>query len=99
MGSRKPDLRVLIPPSSKGMMPPLVSREHMAAQRLKSDVFAAGRNLTRRLYLYIHFRDKQPVSYAIASLKCAALVVGGGGGCRLSQDPLPSGGSFLSESE
>lgn len=35
MGSRKPDLRVLIPPSSKGMMPPLVSREHMAAQQLK----------------------------------------------------------------
>uniref|UniRef100_A0A8C8ESI0 MADS-box domain-containing protein n=1 Tax=Oncorhynchus tshawytscha TaxID=74940 RepID=A0A8C8ESI0_ONCTS len=25
MGNRKPDLRVLIPPSSKGMMPPLVS--------------------------------------------------------------------------
>ncbi|KAL4623547.1 hypothetical protein GN956_G19581 [Arapaima gigas] len=25
MGSRKPDLRVVIPPSSKGMMPPLVS--------------------------------------------------------------------------
>uniref|UniRef100_A0A674P0S6 Myocyte enhancer factor 2aa n=1 Tax=Takifugu rubripes TaxID=31033 RepID=A0A674P0S6_TAKRU len=37
MGSRKPDLRVLIPPSSKGMMPPLVSREHMAnAQRISS---------------------------------------------------------------
>lgn len=27
MGSRKPDLRVVIPPSSKGMMPPLVSVE------------------------------------------------------------------------
>lgn len=25
IGSRKPDLRVVIPPSSKGMMPPLVS--------------------------------------------------------------------------
>ncbi|MEE6521735.1 hypothetical protein FKM82_020037 [Ascaphus truei] len=25
MNSRKPDLRVVIPPSSKGMMPPLVS--------------------------------------------------------------------------
>lgn len=31
MGSRKPDLRVVIPPSSKGMMPPLVSREHTTA--------------------------------------------------------------------
>ena len=28
MGGRKPDLRVVIPPSSKGMMPPLVSTEH-----------------------------------------------------------------------
>ena len=27
MGNRKPDLRVVIPPSSKGMMPPLVSTE------------------------------------------------------------------------
>lgn len=27
MGGRKPDLRVVIPPSSKGMMPPLVSVE------------------------------------------------------------------------
>lgn len=26
MNSRKPDLRVVIPPSSKGMMPPLVSQ-------------------------------------------------------------------------
>jgi hypothetical protein len=26
LGGRKPDLRVVIPPSSKGMMPPLVSR-------------------------------------------------------------------------
>lgn len=31
MGSRKPDLRVVIPPSSKGMMPPLVSVEHITA--------------------------------------------------------------------
>ncbi|MEQ2211532.1 hypothetical protein XENOCAPTIV_005341 [Xenoophorus captivus] len=31
MGSRKPDLRVVIPPLSKGMMPPLVSKEHTAA--------------------------------------------------------------------
>lgn len=31
MGSRKPDLRVVIPPSSKGMMPPLVSTEHTTA--------------------------------------------------------------------
>lgn len=30
MGSRKPDLRVVIPPSSKGMMPPLVSVETAA---------------------------------------------------------------------
>lgn len=27
IGGRKPDLRVVIPPSSKGMMPPLVSME------------------------------------------------------------------------
>ncbi|MEQ2180758.1 hypothetical protein GOODEAATRI_004555, partial [Goodea atripinnis] len=33
MGSRKPDLRVVIPPSSKGMMPPLVSKEHTAAHQ------------------------------------------------------------------
>ncbi|XP_044049973.1 myocyte enhancer factor 2aa isoform X7 [Siniperca chuatsi] len=29
MGSRKPDLRVVIPPSSKGMMPPLSEEEEM----------------------------------------------------------------------
>lgn len=29
MGNRKPDLRVVIPPSSKGMMPPLVSMNDM----------------------------------------------------------------------
>lgn len=33
MGSRKPDLRVVIPPSSKGMMPPLVSTEHTTAHK------------------------------------------------------------------
>lgn len=33
MGSRKPDLRVVIPPSSKGMMPPLVSEEHTSAHQ------------------------------------------------------------------
>lgn len=33
MGSRKPDLRVVIPPSSKGMMPPLVSIEHTTAHK------------------------------------------------------------------
>ncbi|XP_056906919.1 myocyte enhancer factor 2aa isoform X6 [Takifugu flavidus] len=38
MGSRKPDLRVLIPPSSKGMMPPLSEEEEMDlnAQRISS---------------------------------------------------------------
>uniref|UniRef100_A0A673C5P7 Myocyte enhancer factor 2aa n=1 Tax=Sphaeramia orbicularis TaxID=375764 RepID=A0A673C5P7_9TELE len=37
MGSRKPDLRVVIPPSSKGMMPPLVSMEHTTnTQRISS---------------------------------------------------------------
>lgn len=33
MGGRKPDLRVVIPPSSKGMMPPLVSKEHNTAHK------------------------------------------------------------------
>uniref|UniRef100_A0A667YI08 Myocyte enhancer factor 2aa n=1 Tax=Myripristis murdjan TaxID=586833 RepID=A0A667YI08_9TELE len=33
MGGRKPDLRVVIPPSSKGMMPPLVSIEHTTAHQ------------------------------------------------------------------
>lgn len=33
MGGRKPDLRVVIPPSSKGMMPPLVSTEHTTAHK------------------------------------------------------------------
>uniref|UniRef100_A0A672NM02 Myocyte enhancer factor 2aa n=1 Tax=Sinocyclocheilus grahami TaxID=75366 RepID=A0A672NM02_SINGR len=39
MGSRKPDLRVVIPPSSKGMMPPLVSMEELIlhnTQRISS---------------------------------------------------------------
>uniref|UniRef100_A0A8D2ZJB3 Myocyte enhancer factor 2aa n=1 Tax=Scophthalmus maximus TaxID=52904 RepID=A0A8D2ZJB3_SCOMX len=37
MGNRKPDLRVVIPPSSKGMMPPLVSTEHITnTQRISS---------------------------------------------------------------
>ncbi|KAM3609889.1 uncharacterized protein V6R79_022082 [Siganus canaliculatus] len=38
MGSRKPDLRVVIPPSSKGMMPPLSEEEEMDlnTQRLSS---------------------------------------------------------------
>lgn len=34
MGSRKPDLRVVIPPSSKGMMPPLVSVELQTPSKL-----------------------------------------------------------------
>uniref|UniRef100_A0A673JVT5 Myocyte-specific enhancer factor 2A-like n=1 Tax=Sinocyclocheilus rhinocerous TaxID=307959 RepID=A0A673JVT5_9TELE len=39
MGSRKPDLRVVIPPSSKGMMPPLSEEEEMElvnTQRISS---------------------------------------------------------------
>ncbi|XP_041852747.1 myocyte enhancer factor 2aa isoform X2 [Melanotaenia boesemani] len=38
MGSRKPDLRVVIPPSSKGMMPPLSEEEEMdlSTQRISS---------------------------------------------------------------
>ncbi|XP_071376388.1 myocyte enhancer factor 2aa isoform X3 [Centroberyx affinis] len=38
MGSRKPDLRVVIPPSSKGMMPPLSEEEEMDlnTQRISS---------------------------------------------------------------
>ncbi|XP_024279308.1 myocyte enhancer factor 2aa isoform X5 [Oncorhynchus tshawytscha] len=38
MGNRKPDLRVVIPPSSKGMMPPLSEEEEMDlnTQRLSS---------------------------------------------------------------
>lgn len=36
MGSRKPDLRVVIPPSSKGMMPPLVSTEHVTRPSVRS---------------------------------------------------------------
>uniref|UniRef100_A0AAZ3QH48 MADS-box domain-containing protein n=1 Tax=Oncorhynchus tshawytscha TaxID=74940 RepID=A0AAZ3QH48_ONCTS len=39
MGNRKPDLRVVIPPSSKGMMPPLQSEEEemdLNTQRLSS---------------------------------------------------------------
>ncbi|XP_061103005.1 myocyte-specific enhancer factor 2A-like isoform X4 [Conger conger] len=38
VGSRKPDLRVVIPPSSKGMMPPLSEEEEMElnAQRISS---------------------------------------------------------------
>ncbi|XP_061077555.1 myocyte-specific enhancer factor 2A-like isoform X1 [Conger conger] len=38
MGGRKPDLRVVIPPSSKGMMPPLLSEEEMElnVQRISS---------------------------------------------------------------
>ncbi|KAG5839746.1 hypothetical protein ANANG_G00208220 [Anguilla anguilla] len=38
MGGRKPDLRVVIPPSSKGMMPPLLSEEDMElnVQRISS---------------------------------------------------------------
>ncbi|XP_024859541.1 myocyte enhancer factor 2aa isoform X9 [Kryptolebias marmoratus] len=38
MGSRKPDLRVVIPPSSKGMMPPLSEEEEMDlnTQRINS---------------------------------------------------------------
>ncbi|XP_041074671.1 myocyte-specific enhancer factor 2A-like isoform X7 [Polyodon spathula] len=38
MGSRKPDLHVVIPPSSKGMMPPLSEEEEMDlnAQRISS---------------------------------------------------------------
>ncbi|XP_034032452.1 myocyte enhancer factor 2aa isoform X4 [Thalassophryne amazonica] len=38
MGSRKPDLRVVIPPSSKGMMPPLSEEEEMDlnTQRMSS---------------------------------------------------------------
>lgn len=34
MGARKPDLRVVIPPSSKGMMPPLVSMVHVISHSL-----------------------------------------------------------------
>nr|KAF6278928.1 myocyte enhancer factor 2A [Myotis myotis] len=37
MNSRKPDLRVVIPPSSKGMMPPLSEEElELSAQRISS---------------------------------------------------------------
>ncbi|XP_030649964.1 myocyte enhancer factor 2aa isoform X2 [Chanos chanos] len=38
IGSRKPDLRVVIPPSSKGMMPPLSEEEEMdmSTQRINS---------------------------------------------------------------
>ncbi|XP_029613532.1 myocyte-specific enhancer factor 2A isoform X2 [Salmo trutta] len=38
MGNRKPDLRVLIPPSSKGMMPPLSEEEeiHLNTHRINS---------------------------------------------------------------
>lgn len=59
MGSRKPDLRVVIPPSSKGMMPPLVSTEHTTAhkhQQLKCLRCRARQTFVRCFNLDFHCR-------------------------------------------
>lgn len=61
MGSRKPDLRVVIPPSSKGMMPPLVSIEHTAAHNCSWRTFKclrcrADQTFVQRLNGDIHSR-------------------------------------------
>lgn len=55
MGGRKPDLRVVIPASSKGMMPPLVSTEHTTAHKCSQpkDLLSTAAGLTTAPFRFI----------------------------------------------
>ncbi|MBN3284403.1 MEF2A factor, partial [Polyodon spathula] len=67
MGSRKPDLHVVIPPSSKGMMPPLVN-EGVTCSCLISSYFTFFQNAQR-----ISSSQSQPLATPVVSVTTPSL--------------------------
>uniref|UniRef100_A0A673C3N0 Myocyte enhancer factor 2aa n=1 Tax=Sphaeramia orbicularis TaxID=375764 RepID=A0A673C3N0_9TELE len=73
MGSRKPDLRVVIPPSSKGMMPPLVSMEHTTATGHSSSV-CYHPSLPHKGLVYSGMQTSyNPAEYSLSSAEISSL--------------------------
>ncbi|XP_058855186.1 myocyte-specific enhancer factor 2A-like isoform X5 [Acipenser ruthenus] len=68
MGSRKPDLHVVIPPSSKGMMPPLSEEEEMDLVSLESAWRERENNAQR-----ISSSQSQPLATPVVSVTTPSL--------------------------